>query len=65
MGVWIDRTVITIVVIVGLVIMYRALKEPLDMLFGVIGKGLAGVFGFFKDKTGDAKDAGYEVISYG
>ena len=65
MGVWIDRTVITIVVVIGLVIMYRALKEPLDMLFGAIGKGIAGIVGFFKDKTEGAADAGYEVISYG
>lgn len=62
---WIDTTVITIVVAVGLIIFYKALKEPLDLLFGWIGKGLGSVFGFVKDKAEGATDAGYEVITYG
>ena len=65
MGTWIDTIVVTIVIAVGLIILYRALKEPLDLLFGAIGAGLGKMFGYFTDKSGQAADAGYEVISYG
>lgn len=58
---WIDTTVVIIVVAVGLVILYSALKEPLDLLFGLI----KGLFTAAKDKVSDTASGGYEVISYG
>lgn len=43
--------------------MYKALKEPLDMLFA----GLANILGWGKDRIVDMKDesVGQEVIRYG
>lgn len=59
---WIDTTVVTIIVLVGLIILYRALKEPLDLLFGVIARG----FGSVKDKIVDRDVGGYyDEIRYG
>lgn len=57
---WIDTTVITVIIIVGLMIMYKALKEPLDHL----GRLIAGLFGWGADKLSGTE--GYtEMISYG
>lgn len=42
---WLDTTIIAIVIALGLVIMYKALKEPLDLLFGLIGKGIRALTG--------------------
>lgn len=58
---WIDIIVVTIVIVVGLLIMYKALKEPFDMLF----KGIASLFSAAKDKVSGTADSGYEVIRYG
>ena len=61
---WISNIVVTIVVAVGFLILYKALKEPVDMLFKLIGN----LFGWGRDKvTGAGEDAGdyYNSISYG
>ena len=60
---WIDTVVVIIVVVVGLIILYTALKEPLDLLFGLIGRG----FGALRDKIFDWRDGGsyYDEIRYG
>lgn len=61
---WLDTAIVGAIIVVGLFIMYRALKEPLDLLFGLIGRGLRGI----KDKIVDAKDSGgeyYDEIRYG
>ena len=57
---WINWIVITIVVGVGLAIFYSALKEPLDLLFGLIKAGLVGI----KNKLTGSSDY-YEEIRYG
>jgi len=62
---WIDTTVITIVVIGGLFIFYRALKEPVDLLFGWIRDGIGYLVGMIKERGEAAADSGYEVITYG
>lgn len=33
---WFDYVIVGVIICVGLIIMYRALKEPLDLLFGGI-----------------------------
>ena len=61
---WIDTVVVIIVVAVGLIILYKALKEPMDMLFGAIKNGL----GFVGTKISEATEGGgdgYQEISYG
>ena len=58
---WIDWLVVSIVIIFGLIIFYKALKEPADMLFGLIGRGLGSI----RDKLSDAGGGGYETIRYG
>jgi len=57
---WIDYTIIIIVVAVGLAILYKALKEPLDML----GRGVKNIFSSVRDKVSDARDERM-VIEYG
>lgn len=62
MSVWIDRLVVTIVAIGGLFIMYRALKEPMDAFFGLVGRGFHAMF----DKVrGINTDQYRETITYG
>jgi len=56
----IDWVVGSIITIIGLFILYRALKEPMDLLFGVIGRGLVGI----KDMLSGAGGR-QEVINYG
>ena len=58
----IDWVVGGIITIIGLFILYRALKEPMDLLFGVIGRGLVGI----KDMLSGGSDSGrVEIIKYG
>lgn len=58
----IDTIVVTIIVAMGLVIMYRALKEPIDHLGRLMRDGILWV----KDMFSGASDAaGVEVIRYG
>ena len=60
MAMIIDWVVGSIITIIGLFILYRALKEPMDLLFGVIGRGLVGI----KDMlSGGSRQV--EVINYG
>ena len=59
---WIDTAIVSMIVVGGLFLMYRALKEPMDMLFGMIGKGIRGLFGMFSGGDGGG---GYEEITYG
>jgi hypothetical protein len=61
---WIDTTVVVIIVVAGLVILYRALKEPMDLLFGLIGRGLRGTVDILWG-AGEAGGAYYEEIRYG
>ena len=62
MGVWLDRAIISTIVVIGLFIMYRALKEPLDLLFGLIARGFSSI----KEKmSGTNVAGGYETITYG
>ena len=42
-------------------ILYKGLKEPIDMLFGFIGKGLANM----RDKMADGGGGGPQEIHYG
>jgi hypothetical protein len=49
------------IAIVGLFILYRALKEPMDLLFGFIGRGLVA----FKDWITGSVPEGATVIKYG
>ena len=57
----IDTVVITIIICVGLIILYKALKEPLDLLIGLLKKGIGGII----TNISETKDGGYENISYG
>lgn len=60
---WIDTIVVGLVIVGGLFIFYKALKEPADMFFALLAKGFVAI----KDKIysmGDS-DSGYEVIKYG
>lgn len=58
---WIDTAVVAIIVVIGLMIMYRALKEPLDALFGLIGKAFSGI----RDKLAGGEGEYYSEINYG
>jgi len=59
---WVDYAVVIPIIIVGLVIMYRALKEPLDLLFGLVGRGIK----FIVNKLTGMGSETYETrINYG
>jgi len=58
---WIDVVVGGSIALVGLFLLYRALKEPLDLLFGAIWKGIMAI----KDMLMDGKSERVEVIQYG
>ena len=40
---WVSVGVVTLIVLTGLFIFYRALKEPLDLMFHYIGKAFGGI----------------------
>jgi len=58
---WIDYGVVSIIVVGGLFIFYRALKEPVDLLFGALGKGFHAI----KDMLSGGPAQQYEEIRYG
>ena len=59
---WINYLVGTIVIAVGLMIFYKALKEPVDAVFGLIGRGFRAI----TDKiSGWGSEEYDEVIKYG
>ena len=59
---WIDYLVVGIIIIVGLILFYRALKEPLDLLFGWLGRGIGAI----RDGISGAREGGYyDEIRYG
>lgn len=58
---WIDTVVVTIIVAGGCFIMYRALQEPVDHVFRLLGKLLSSI----KESIGNKAEGGYETISYG
>ncbi len=61
---WISNIVVVIIVVAGIFIMYRALKEPVDLFLGLMGKGLRaakdGIVG-----TADSSVNYVGEISYG
>ena len=57
----IDWVVGGIITVIGLFLFYKALKEPMDLLFGAIGRGLRALFGLFS--SGPTEH--YEEIRYG
>jgi len=57
----IDTIILTVIVIGGLFIFYKALKEPLDLFFGLIKRGIESL----KDRVSGAREDVYETISYG
>jgi len=58
---WIDTIVVGIIIVGALVILYKGLKEPLDLLFGALAK----VLGNLKDMMFGSSGSGYEEIRYG
>lgn len=55
-----DTVILVLIAGIGLFLFYRALKEPMDQLFGLIKKGLVGI----KDKITDSASSGRSVITY-
>ena len=60
----IDTGIITAVILVGMVILYKALKEPLDLLFGFLGAILGNMRDKFVEMLDSRRDS-VEVITYG
>ena len=62
---WIDTAVVVIIIVTALFIFYRALREPLDMLFGLIGKGFRAIVDKIQDSRGGSGGNYVETIKYG
>ncbi|GAG84753.1 unnamed protein product [marine sediment metagenome] len=60
---WIDSIVVGIIIVGGLFIFYKALKEPIDLLLSALGKVFAGIKDRISDMGGGG--SGYEEIVYG
>jgi len=58
---WLDTAIVGAIVVLGLVVMYRALKEPMDMIGGGIKRGAIAVIGMFKGEG----NIGVSEITYG
>lgn len=58
---WITTIVVIVVICVGLAIFYKALHEPLNMLFSWIWRGIMAI----KGAGSRAKENTEEVIEYG
>jgi len=58
---WIDTIVVGIVIVAGLFVLYKPLKEPIDRLFGGIKKLIINLSG----RAREAKESTVEVINYG
>ncbi len=58
---WIDTTIMTIIILLGAVLFYKALKEPFDLLFHWIGVGIGAIRDKFEDIGGEET----EIIKYG
>lgn len=58
---WLDTIIVTVIVIVGLFILYRGLKEPIDDLFALIKRGIDAI----REKAADKGEDYYETITYG
>lgn len=56
-----DTIIVIVIAAVGFIILYRALKEPLDLLFGLITSLFSGLIEKIKDRGEDT----VEVITYG
>ena len=61
---WIDTAVIAIIIMGALFIFYRALKEPVDLVFGWIKLGIGSLIGLIKG-GGEGAVNRYEEITYG
>ena len=61
MASWVDTIVVGAIIIFGLFYFYKALKEPLDLLFGGIGRGIKSGM----EKLSGAGESGYDTITYG
>lgn len=57
---WLDTTIVVVIAVLGLAVMYRALKEPMDFIFSLIGKGIRAFFGMFQTES-NAKEIVYNA----
>ena len=62
---WIDWLVGGIIAVIGIFILYRAVKEPIDLLLGLIGRGLVGIKDMIVNVAGGEGGEHVEVIRYG
>jgi len=58
---WLDTIVLTVVIGLGLAIFYKALKEPVDLLFGFVFRGIKAGIGKL---TGMGQQEEASSISY-
>ena len=57
----IDTLIVTGIIIAGLFIFYKALKEPMDAFFSLIKKGID----YIKEQIGNQQEDTHEEIVYG
>lgn len=57
---WLDTTAIVVIMVIGLFLMYRVLKEPLDLLFSFF----ASIWSTIITALGSGASATREIITY-
>ncbi len=65
MAKFIDTIVVGIILVGGLFVLYKPLKEPIDRVFGLIAKGVSSLIEKISSAGGTAKDNASEIITYG
>ena len=54
---WLDYAIVGTIIVVGVAILYKALKEPIDL----VGRGIKGIFVSAKDKISGVAERGSEI----
>ena len=61
----VDWVVGGIVAILGIFILYKALKEPIDLFLGFVGRGIRSAIEWVANSGSGSSSSGDRVISYG
>lgn len=62
---WLGGIIVTVIVLIGLGIFYRALREPLNIVFHWIGIAFMAIWNALSGLGGAVPKSGGQTIEYG